>query len=205
MLDSYKVILWDFDGVILDSNAVRDLGFKKVLSAYPDDQVNELMRFHHANGGLSRYVKFRYFFEEVLGQNISEEELLKLANSFSVIMKSLLINPNLLILDSVNFIKHNFEKYKMHIVSGSDQTELRFLCEELELTPYFHSIHGSPTAKKVLVKNVLHEFKFDVKDCILIGDSINDYEAAIYNGIDFAGYNNLNLFSLGMYIKTFQE
>jgi phosphoglycolate phosphatase-like HAD superfamily hydrolase len=205
MLDSYKVILWDFDGVILDSNAVRDLGFKKVLSAYPDDQVNELMRFHHANGGLSRYVKFKYFFEQVLGQNISEEELLKLANSFSVIMKSLLINPNLLILDSVNFIKKNFEKYKMHIVSGSDQTELRFLCAELELTPFFHSIHGSPTAKKTLVKNMLHEFNYDVKDCILIGDSINDYEAAIYNGIDFAGYNNLNLFSLGMYIKTFQE
>jgi phosphoglycolate phosphatase-like HAD superfamily hydrolase len=203
MLDNYKVILWDFDGVILDSNAVRDLGFKKVLSAYPDDQVNELMRFHHANGGLSRYVKFRFFFEEVLGLSISDEELLKLANSFSEIMKSMLVNPNLLILDSVNFIKHNFEKYKMHIVSGSDQTELRFLCAELKLTSYFHSIHGSPTAKKVLVKNVLHEFKYDVKDCILIGDSINDYEASKDNGIDFAGYNNIKLMPLGNYIKKF--
>ena len=28
---------------------------------------------------------------------------------------------------------------------------------------------------------------------VLIGDSINDYEAAISNGIDFVGYNNISL------------
>jgi phosphoglycolate phosphatase-like HAD superfamily hydrolase len=200
-----KVIFWDFDGVLMDSNKVRDIGFERVLSNYPKHQVDKLMDFHQANGGLSRYVKFRYFFEEVLKQEVTEEKIQELANSFSVIMKSLLVNPKLLIKDSINFIKSNFENYSMHIVSGSDQTELRFLCAELELTPYFHSIHGSPTAKKVLVQNVLHEFNYDVKDCILIGDSINDYEAAIDNGIDFAGYNNVQLLDFSkFYIAQFQ-
>ncbi len=189
----------------MDSNKVRDIGFERVLSNYPKHQVDKLMDFHQANGGLSRYVKFRYFFEEVLKQEVTEEKIQELANSFSVIMKSLLVNPKLLIKDSINFIKSNFENYSMHIVSGSDQTELRFLCAELELTPYFHSIHGSPTAKKVLVQNVLHEFNYDVKDCILIGDSINDYEAAIDNGIDFAGYNNVQLLDFSkFYIAQFQ-
>jgi phosphoglycolate phosphatase-like HAD superfamily hydrolase len=193
MLKKYKIILWDFDGVIMDSNAVRDLGFERVLADYPKDSVAELMKFHHQNGGLSRYVKFRYFFEKVLKEEITEEKIQELANSFSLIMKSLLVNPQLLIKDSLNFIKSNHQNYNMHIVSGSDQNELRFLCSEMNLSQYFKSIHGSPTSKKDLVQQVLEVNNYKKDNCILIGDSINDYEAAINNGIDFCGYNNLNL------------
>ena len=37
----------------------------------------------------------------------------------------------------------------------------------------------------------------------MIGDSINDYEAAKSNNIKFYGYNNDDLKSLDSYIKTF--
>ena len=84
-----KVIFWDFDGVLMDSNAVRDLGFERVLSAFPKEQVDQLLAFHQANGGLSRYVKFRYFFENIRGEPITEEEILVWAERFSGIMKEL--------------------------------------------------------------------------------------------------------------------
>lgn len=203
MLKKYQVILWDFDGVIMDSNSVRDLGFEKVLENYPSDSVQELMKFHHQNGGLSRYVKFRYFFEEVLKQSVSDEKIQELATSFSFIMRELLVNPNLLIKDSLSFIESNFNNYKMHIVSGSDQNELRYLCQEMNLSKNFQSIHGSPTAKKVLVKNVIEENNYLKSDCILIGDSINDYDAAVANEIAFAGYNNHNLKQFDNYIINF--
>ena len=47
------------------------------------------MAFHQKNGGLSRYVKFRYFFEEVVGVDITEEEVNSWAMRFSEIMKKL--------------------------------------------------------------------------------------------------------------------
>src|SRR5690606_25190632 len=99
---NFKVILWDFDGVIMDSMAVRDLGFVRVLEGegYSAEQINSLLAYHRANGGLSRYVKFRYFYEDILGKAVSEEEVLRLANAFSEIMLSLLIDENLLIEDS---------------------------------------------------------------------------------------------------------
>lgn len=56
-------IFWDFDGVLMNSNAVRDKGFELVLANYPKNQVKQLMNFHQANSGLSRYVKFRFFFK----------------------------------------------------------------------------------------------------------------------------------------------
>lgn len=64
-------IIWDFDGVIVESNHIREKGFRKVLESFPENQVEELLVFHNNNGGLSRYVKFRYFFENIRKEEIS--------------------------------------------------------------------------------------------------------------------------------------
>jgi phosphoglycolate phosphatase-like HAD superfamily hydrolase len=196
-LDQYDAILWDFDGVLMNSNAIRDVGFEKVLALYPPDQVHKLMTFHRANGGLSRYVKFRYFFEQIRNEVISDAEVQKLASDFSSIMLGLLLNPALLIQETLNFVEHYSATIPMHIVSGSDQVELRYICSTLKIAGHFHSIHGSPTPKKELVRDVLLINNYDKERCVLIGDSINDYEAARANGIGFMAYNNdaLNIYN----------
>ena len=191
MIDSkYKVIFWDFDGVLMNSNEIRDLGFIRVLSQYPKKQVNQLLQFHQRNGGLSRYVKFRYFFEKVLGEEISEKEINGWAKEFSKIMRELLIDESLLIEETIQFVKREYGIRKMHIVSGSDQTELRYICEELKIDKYFVTINGSPVPKNKLLDTILKKQKYNFNECVLIGDSINDYEAANVNNISFLVYNN---------------
>lgn len=203
-ITEYKVILWDFDGVIMDSMPIRGRGFEEVLKEYPQDQVAELMAFHEYNGGLSRYVKFRYFFERIRGEQITEQQVLALADKFSEIMMSLLLDEKLLIMDSVNFIKQNADKYEMHIVSGSDGNELRQICEDLQLASYFKTINGSPTPKKELVRQVIEANNYEKQSVVLIGDSINDYEATQVNNIDFIGYNNEDLLQVSNnYIHSF--
>jgi HAD superfamily hydrolase (TIGR01549 family) len=185
-----KVIFWDFDGVLMDSNSVRDIGFQKVLADFPQDQVAKLMTFHQTNGGLSRYVKFRYFFEEIRKETVSEEEILIWAERFSVIMKELLVNPKLLIEKTLRFVKENQGKYIMHITSGSDQDELRFLCKSMDIDHFFASIHGSPKPKKIWVQELIQMHDYNRKECILIGDSINDWEAALHNKIYFTPFSD---------------
>lgn len=203
-LEKYKVILWDFDGVILDSMPIRTKGFEVVLQGYPKDQIDQLISYHLHNGGLSRYVKFRYFFEKIRNESITEETVAKLASDFSKIMLSLLINPALLINDSLSFIKQQTSQYKMHIVSGSDGNELRKICDGLNISKYFLSIMGSPTPKKELVKTLIAQQAYNKKEIIFIGDSINDLEAATFNQLDFAGYNNIALKKNGsFYIESF--
>jgi phosphoglycolate phosphatase-like HAD superfamily hydrolase len=189
-LNNIQTLFWDFDGVIMDSNAVRDLGFIEVLKDYPETEVDALMVFHRDNGGLSRYVKFRHFFEDIRGESINEAEVKTWADKFSVIMMQLLINPDLLIKETFDFIKAKAHQYNMHIVSGSDQTELRQICKSLDIAKYFNSIHGSPTPKNDLVGALLENRSYDKNSCLLIGDSRNDYEAAKVNGIQFMGYGN---------------
>ena len=186
-----KNILFDFDGVILDCMPVREYGFRKIFENQDIDLVDKLLDFHNKNGGLSRYVKIRYFYEELLHLNISDEEVNVLAEKFSVIMKEELVNKKYLIAETVDFIHKNYKNYNLHIVSGSD--ELRYLCKELEVERYFISIYGSPIHKNNLVKNIFTKYKYNKDETILIGDSINDYEASKANNIDFYGYNEPKL------------
>lgn len=200
-----KNILWDFDGVILDSMPIRDYGFRKIFENYPVELVEEFISYHKINGGLSRFHKIKYFYNTLLSKEISKEQIQEYADKFTTIMKEQLINKKYLIQESVDFIKANHKNYNFHIVSGSEHHELNYLCEKLDLAEYFLSINGSPTPKNELVKNLLEKEKYKKEDTILIGDSINDYEAANVNGIEFYGYNNLDLKQQYKFINSFMK
>ncbi|WP_066407931.1 HAD family hydrolase [Aliarcobacter skirrowii] len=199
-----KNILWDFDGVILDSMPIRDYGFAKIFEEFDKELVDKLLEYHTLNGGLSRYVKIRYFYNTLLGVEVSDEKVQELADKFSTIMKAELINKKYLIKETVDFIEKNYQNYNFHIVSGSDEKELNYLCKELDLTQYFKTIEGSPTCKNDLVKNILEKYDYNSNESILIGDSINDYEAANVNGMRFYGYNNKKLKQFDIYIDNFK-
>ena len=200
-----KTILWDFDGVILDSMRVREEGFRAVLASFPTSQIDALLSFHRKNGGLSRYVKFEYFLEHIIGGEKNEEKVQQWAEEFSEIMRKSLTSKDRLIKEVIDFIKNNTEFYHMHIVSGSDGDELRFLCDQLEISECFESIHGSPTSKDELVRKLMLEKGYKPEETCLIGDSLNDFEASRSNDVQFFGYNNLALKAEGFaYINSFK-
>lgn len=201
-----KNIIFDFDGVILDSLAIREYGFRKIFEEYEPAIVDQLIAYHNTNGGLSRFIKIRYFYETLLHTTTTEETINNLATQFSQIMREQLINQDYLIEDTLHFIKQNHHKYPMYIASGSEQNELVFLNQALGIAHYFDSILGSPTPKTNLVANILQNNCLLAEETILIGDSINDYEAAYENGVAFFGYNNEQLKALGKgYIKNFKH
>lgn len=190
--------------MLMDSMSVRNEGFIEVLKSYPTEQVGELMQYHLANGGLSRYVKFRYFFEQILNERITDEEVNRLAQEFSEIMLTKLKDPSLLISDAIDFVKSYHKQHAMHVVSGSDQKELREICAAVGIDQFFITIGGSPTPKTQLVKDVLNQYGYSNQNCVLIGDSVNDFDAAQINGVRFFGYNNVKLKGLGEdYIEKF--
>lgn len=201
---SKDAIFWDFDGVILDSMDVREEGFRIVLSEYPLEEIEDMLIFHRKNGGLSRYVKFRYFFESIRGEPVSEDKLQLLFANFTEVMRKSLVSQERLIPEVLNFISKEYHNIRMHIVSGSDGDELRYLCRNLGISKFFKTIEGSPRAKEELVKDLLDEESYVPSQVCLVGDSHNDYEAARHNGIFFYGFNNTELKRAGLnYLKFY--
>ena len=203
-----KTIFWDFDGVIIDSMAVRDIGFELIAKQATNSQkiVDEFITYHRYNAGLSRFVKIKHLYENMLNKSISQEEINNFANEFSTLMKEKLVDEKYLISQTVEFIEKNYKDYNFHIVSGSEEKELNFLCKELGLSKYFKTIEGSPTHKNDLVKNILEKYNYNPKESILIGDSMTDYNAARVNGIKFYGFNNFELKELSFkYIEDYSD
>ena len=200
-----KNIIFDFDGVILDSIPVKTEAFRKLFEKYPKELVEKFIEFHLENGGMSRYEKIRYFFEELLNKNITDEQILDLANRYSTLTKIELSNKKYLIKEVIDFIISNYKKHNMHIASGADENDLKYICNKLDLNKYFLSINGSPIKKRKIVKNILNINNYEKDETILIGDSINDYYAANVNTISFYGFNNELLKIKHEYINEFKK
>lgn len=188
-----KNIIFDFDGVILDSLAVKSNAFAHALSDFPEEQVQLLLQYHKTHGGISRFEKFQYFYENIIKQPYDDRDIARLANRFSTYASTELVKSIYLIKESINFIRASYKNYHMHIASGAEQSELRMLCERHDIAKYFKSIYGSPTSKVELVAKILKDNKYDCNETILIGDAMTDYKAAKSSDILFYGYNNISL------------
>lgn len=198
-------VIWDFDGVIVISDAVREKGFRMIFENFASEYVEKIIDYHKANGGLSRYNKIRFFYENIIEQSITNDEVFYLADQFSRIMRKELTNKQLLNCEWLDIMAQLPDVLNHHIASGSDEKELIFLCKELEIIHFFKSMHGSPTPKTDLVKNILINNHYAKDDTILVGDAINDYKAATENGISFFGYNNVLLEPYGWYLDNLKQ
>ena len=182
----YQHIIFDFDGVLAESNEIRFNGFRKLFKDYPQSQVEQLVEYAKLNGGISRYKKIDFFFSTIRGEPISLELINHWADQFSelVIQDVMKARP---VGGSLEFLKKYFSHFDFAIVSGSDQKELREVCKGRGIDSFFKMILGSPTEKKDNIATLLSDFKWERSKSLYVGDSNNDLEAAKKNNIDFIG------------------
>lgn len=200
-----KNIIFDFDGVILDSVPTKTEGYRQLFKNFHTDLIEKMVEYHELNGGISRYKKIQYFFNNLLNEEISQKQIQEYAIKYSELTKQELTKQKYLIEDTITYIKLNFSKYNMHIASGADHQDLIYICDKLDLNKYFISIDGSPKVKTDIVKEIIVNNKYKKEETILIGDSINDFEAASNNNITFYGYNNKSLINQHKYINNFKD
>ena len=182
----YKNLVFDFDGVLAESNEIRFEGFRLLFQEFPKRKVDLLVDYVKANGGVSRYEKIRYFFEEILEEKITVEKVQSLAERFSGLVFQKIVDSKP-VNGSVEFLTENVSKFNFALVSGSDQVELRSVCRARRIDHFFKEILGSPVSKKENLTQLLKTLNWKPKDTVYIGDSKNDLEAARANLIDFIG------------------
>ena len=79
-----KVVIFDFDGVIIESNNVKKKAFEFIFSQFPK-QFKLMMEFHHQNVSKSRYYKFDHLLS-VLGKQEDIDFRNSIAKDFSEII-----------------------------------------------------------------------------------------------------------------------
>jgi HAD superfamily hydrolase (TIGR01549 family) len=184
---THKHFIFDFDGVLVDSNQIREQGFQDLFSKYPLSQRQQLAIFVKHNGGLSRYEKIRYFFHTIRLEEVKDREIFQFAARYSDLVKEKVILARE-IAGARSFIETLSLDYNCAIVSGSDETELQEICSKRGIDRFFVEILGSPTRKEKNLANLIARRKWQADDCLYLGDSINDLKAARENNIPFIGF-----------------
>ena len=182
----YQYIIFDFDGVLVESNDIRFNGFRKLFKNFPQEQVEKLVTYAKANGGISRYKKIAYFFSEIRQEPISDESVNKWADQFSKLVEQEIVEAQS-VEGSLEFLEKYVDQLDFAIVSGSDQKELRRICRKRHIDHFFKSILGSPVEKKDNIAALLSNLNWQHDKSLYVGDSKNDLEAARANSLDFVG------------------
>ena len=126
---------------------MKSNAFVEALPNEPPNLVAEFVEYHKENGGISRYQKFRYYFEGMKKQVEAEAKIEKALNNFSAIVSQGLISCNY-IPGALEFIENLFKLNKrMFVVSGSDENELIKVFIKRGIDHYFEKIYGSPANK----------------------------------------------------------
>lgn len=182
----YHHIIFDFDGVLVESNEIRFNGFRKLFEKYPQEQVERLVNYAKANGGVSRYKKIEYFFNVIRQEPITNGLVNQWAAQFSELVEQDIVEAKP-VEGSLKFLEDYFSHFDFAIVSGSDQAELRRICEKRKIDHFFKMILGSPVEKKDNIASLLSDLNWQHNESLYVGDSNNDLDAAKANDLDFVG------------------
>jgi four helix bundle protein len=182
-LPSVRAVIFDFDGVILESTHIKTDAFVELFAAYPQHQA-AVLQHHLANLGISRYEKFAWIYRELLGQPFTEAERERLGCDFShLVLDKILRCP--FVPGALETLQALHGRCLTFVASGTPQEELELIVEKRGLAPYFNAVWGTPAQKPDIVRRILAGYELLPEEVLFVGDGVSDYEAAVATNLHF--------------------
>lgn len=193
-LTRYKTLVFDCDGVILDSNQLKTQAYFDTAIAFGanEQQAKALMDYHIRLGGISRYPKYQYFLTDILGQPASETDIQFLLDRFATEIHHGLLQCK--VADGLHELRVKYPDARWMVLSGGDQQELRQLFKTRQIDSLFDAgIFGSPDNKDQVLAREMGNGNIQ-KPGLFLGDSKYDHQAALAAGLDFVFISELTEF-----------
>jgi len=184
IMTKIKAVILDFDGVILESFGIKTNAFYHIYSKYGVNIAEKVVQHHIANGGISRYEKFKKYHNDYLGIILTPEAVIQLDREFSLLVTNEVLQSPF-VPGSFEFITQNWEKYTLFISSGTPEYELKDICNRRNLSKFFVGMFGSPLNKVAHIQSIMQNYQLKPYEIVFVGDAINDKIAAQTTGLHF--------------------
>jgi phosphoglycolate phosphatase-like HAD superfamily hydrolase len=184
-IKKYKTIVFDCDGVVLDSNVVKTEAYFRTAKSLgaTDAQAQALVDYHVRLGGISRYHKFDYYLREITHQPVTQEAIQILLDEFARELEVVLMECE--IAEGLDALRQATPQAKWMILSGGDQQEIRTLFAKRDLAKFFDGgLFGSPDNKDTVLAREKENGHLQFP-ALFIGDSKYDFEASTRASLDF--------------------
>ncbi len=173
-----KAVILDCDGILFDVNKEKSQAFVETVKSYPEEVVALFLREHQATGGVSRYEKFAWFFNELCPSENPKKDIDQALKIYAAIVQKAYQQKSP-VRDAERFVRTLFGRFPIFVASGSDQDELRAVFEYHDFDGYFAEILGSPEKKIDNVRKIMNTYHLSPDELIFIGDGGGDYQTTL--------------------------
>jgi phosphoglycolate phosphatase-like HAD superfamily hydrolase len=181
-----KGIIFDYDGVIAESVNVKTEAFAELYKPFGLEIEKKVIEHHEANGGISRFEKFKIYHKQYLSIELDEVGIQKLANQFSDLVLTKVIDSPY-IKGAYEFLVANQGRYDLFISTGTPTDEIETILAIKNTRQYFEAVYGSPESKTSHVNKIIEETSYQSRELVFIGDATTDRDAARNTGVHFIG------------------
>ncbi len=183
-------VIFDFDGVVLDSNRLKTDAFGRVLAeaGYSVGAVEAFLAYQARNFGRSRYLLFDDFLRDFAADEPGERDRERLLAAFGRACVDGYgdVPETEGVRDLLEALRNRGAR--LFVASGSDQEELRGVVAVRGLAGYFDDVLGSPMRKTDCVRTILAglgEPTREARRAWFVGDAVADLQAAEDHGVPF--------------------
>jgi phosphoglycolate phosphatase-like HAD superfamily hydrolase len=182
---TFKGIAFDFDGVILESVAIKTEAMAALFADH-QDHLDEIVDIHENHAGFSRFIKFDMIYRDVFKMQLTPETRAELGRRFSeLVLEKVLACP--FVAGAREFLESHHETTSLFVVSGTPDEELLTITSERGLDPYFAGVYGSDRGKPEILAAIIAEQGWEARDMAFIGDGLTDFNAAAETSVPFIG------------------
>lgn len=189
-INKLKVIVFDFDGVIVDSNQLKYDAFFELFPATDSRAQQAVKKILSASRESTRQDILKQIFINLRTESNQIEKLvIEYSEKYNQKVQTG-ITKNRLISGAVDILSKLQQSYSLYIVSTTPQVAVRETIRNLGLDKYFLEVFGVPTAKADNLKNIMDKENVGGSEVLLVGDGESDHRAAKKFKCHFIGLAN---------------
>jgi phosphoglycolate phosphatase-like HAD superfamily hydrolase len=188
-----RCVVFDFDGVLVDSNAVKRRAYTDIFSAWGPVAGEAAGAVLRADTEDDRFGIIRAILRVLPGSPATPEELEPLAAEYAARYNDI-CEEHAATCDEVagaaSALNRLARDFPLYIVSATPQDPLQRIVARRGWGRHFRGVLGRPATKEENLAAVMAQESIDGAQVVFVGDGRRDLEAALAMGCRFVGVRN---------------
>lgn len=189
MLASYAVVIFDLDGVLVDSNEVKVSCLRATFATFPEDLVDEFADEFRRTFGRSRREHFMWFHARARQHGLTGTNAQNFFTVYAGAYADLLADhyPQAPLCAHAGRLVAALASrgVQLYVATGTLTAEANLVLKNLGLREPFRAVFGGEESKARRIARILEVSGVGPEQAVLIGDTRQDARAAAAAGCDF--------------------
>jgi beta-phosphoglucomutase-like phosphatase (HAD superfamily) len=193
LIRSARLFVFDFDGTLVDSNAIKFRGFDLTFEQYPE-KLAEISAYCRQRNDVVRGEKFRHVYEQILGLDYTPERAAAAEGRYAAVTTQAVIDARE-IAGAMAFLAVLEARAPIALLSNTPQDVLLRILSARHWTRFFAHVQGAPVRKSAWLTRAARARRLSPDTVVFFGDAVEDLTAAAEAECSFIGVANRELAS----------